>query len=276
MQFGIRGFFIRPFFSLYVGDLIRKYPWWLRPLLVLVRNLKFYLLPRSIRWKYSADGLATEAIMSFMDESNFRRSYQRMRIASGAVVDPGLHWRVHQVMWVVHHCFELEGDFVECGTGRGLIMSAGLESLTTWNTVEKRLFLFDTFQPFGINPETGDNDSSRGIREKYADSVETVVENFSQWKNVEIVQGRIPESLPSADIEKVAFLHIDLNHNVAECEALRFFWPKIVSGGIVLLDDYGHSPTQNEAMNSMAAEFGIKILTTGSGQGVILKPHKST
>ena len=274
-QFGIKGVFVRPYVSFFVGSIIKRYPRFVRPLLILARNLKLYLLPKRIEWKYSSDGLATKAIMSFMDDPEFQRSYGRMRVASGAVVDPGLHFRVHQVMWAFSHCFTLEGDFVECGTGRGLMMSAGLQSLDGWQTSGRRLFLFDTFEPFHIDPDTGYNDPARGIHEKYASSVEAVVENFGEWKNVEIVKGRIPEKLPSAGIEKVAFLHIDLNHSTAECEALRYFWPMIVSGGVVLLDDYGSNTTQNDAMNSVAAEFGVRILTTGSAQGIVLKPYET-
>lgn len=272
-QFGVKGFYFRPFFSSFIGPLISKYPRLIRPLLLLARNMKLFLLPKRIEWKYSADGLATKAIMKFMDDQDFQRSYERMRIASEAVVDPGLHWRVHQVIWAFRHCFTLEGDFVECGTGRGAMMSAGLASLGEWNSSDRRIFLFDTFEPFRIDPETGENDSARGVHEKYASSLDAVIENFAEWKNVNIVKGRIPETLSDSVIAKVAFLHIDLNHSIAECDSLRFFWPKIVDGGIVLLDDYGTDATQNEAMNSLAAEFGVQILTTGSAQGIILKPY---
>jgi len=53
--------------------------------------------------------------MSFIDDPEFQRSYERMRVASGVVVDPGLLWRVHQVIWAFCNCFKLEGNFVECG-----------------------------------------------------------------------------------------------------------------------------------------------------------------
>jgi len=154
------------------------------------------------------------------------------------------------------------------------MMSATLRSLVGWNHSDKHLLLFDTFEPFGSNPETGDNDPARGKHEQYESSAEAVIENLEEWKNVNIVKGRIPETLSSVDIGKVAFLHMDMNHSIAECDALRFFWSKIVDGGIVLLDDHGPTNTQNEAMNSMAAGLGVRILTTGSSQCIILKPHK--
>ena len=41
----------------------------------------------------------------------------------------------------------LEGDFVEFGTGKGFTMTCVLESLEKWNESEKKLWLFDTFKP---------------------------------------------------------------------------------------------------------------------------------
>ena len=72
-------------------------------------------------------------------------------------------------------------------------------------------------------------------------------------------------------VEKVAFLHIDLNNAAAEAGALRYFWPKVVQGGIIVLDDYAQVLSQNHAMNVLAAELGFSILTTGTGQGIIVK-----
>jgi len=210
-----------------------------------------------------------------MNGPEFQRSDERVQVASGDVNDPGLRRRVSQVVWAFRDCFTLEGDFVECGTGRGSMMSAGLQSLDGWNTSGKRLFLFDTFEPLRINPDTGDNDPARGLHDKYASSMEAVVENFGEWKNVNIVKERIPKKLPSAGIGKVAFIHSDLNHSTAERDALRYFWPKIVNGGVVLFDDDATSTTQNDTMNSLAAEFGVRILTTGSAQGITLKPYET-
>jgi len=60
-QVGIKGFFFRPYVSFFVSSIIRRYPQFVRPLLVLARNLNLYLLPTKIEWKYSSDELATKA-----------------------------------------------------------------------------------------------------------------------------------------------------------------------------------------------------------------------
>jgi hypothetical protein len=269
-QFAAKGFFYRPFQSKYAGPSFKRFPRFTWPLLLFVRNLKVYLAPKRIEG-YTGDAIITRSIMSFLESDNFKRSYARMRIASREVNDPGLHFRVHQILWAVQNCFSLDGDFVECGSGRGMMMSAALESLEEWNSSQKKLFLCDTFEPFGINPLTGQNDSRFGKRDTYAYSIEDVKLNFEEWNNIYFVIGQIPETLPFVDTKKIAFLHIDLNHPAAEVDALRFFWPQLLIGGIVVLDDYAQDQSQNQAMNQLALEIGASILTTGTGQGIIIK-----
>lgn len=270
-QFGVRGFFSRPYRSSYVGPNIEKYPRFIWPVLLLIKNFRAFFLPRRITWNYSGDEIATGSILSFMDEGLFKASYKRMRIASREVNDPGLHFRVHQILWATQNSFKLEGDFIECGTGRGMMMSAALQSLENWNTSNKKLYLCDTFQPFGIDPETGRNDKRFGVRDTYAKSLGDVKANFSEWKNINFVVGFVPDSLQLVAIEKVAFLHIDLNNAGPEVGALRYFWPKIVRGGIIVLDDYAQVLEQNQAMAALSNELGFSILTTGTGQGIIVK-----
>jgi hypothetical protein len=152
-----------------------------------------------------------------------------------------------------------------------MMMSAALHSLENWNESNKNLYLCDTFEPFGIDPETGRNDKSFGVRDTYAKSLSDVEANFLEWKRIKFVVGYVPDSLQSVVIEKVAFLHIDLNNAAAEVGALRYFWPKVVRGGIIILDDYAQVLIQNQAMRALGNELGFAILTTGTGQGIIVK-----
>ena len=79
--------------------------------------------------------------------------------------------------------------------------------------------------------------------------------------------------LETLDIERIRFVHVDLNAAAPEVEGLRYLWHKIVYGGIVLLDDYG-SPEfidSHEAMDVLAKELGFEILGLPTGQGLIIK-----
>lgn len=270
-QFKPRGWYWHAFGSRFAGPRILRLPSFVRAPIFLLRNLRFYRLPRRIPFAFDADGMATSAITSFLDRPNFVSAYFRMRVASRAVVDPGLQWRVHQAMWCAANCMKTEGDFVECGTGKGLMMSAVLDSLPNWQTSDKRLLLFDTFSPFGIDPSSGKNLEEFGLRGTYASDFEDVAQNFSEWNRIELIKGFLPGTLHEGRIEKIAFLHIDLNHAPAEVAVVRELWPKIQRGGMMLLDDYAQVLEQNEAMNELSRELSFDILTTGTGQGIVVK-----
>jgi len=101
-----------------------------------------------------------------------------------------------------------------------------------------------------------------------------VTKNFSEWRNVRIIQGRIPETLALVTSEKIGFMHIDLNCSAPEIAALSFFWRKLVSGALVLLDDYayvGFGPSK-KAMDSLMEEKGVRILSLPTGQGLLIVP----
>jgi hypothetical protein len=270
-QFIPKGWYWYSFGSRFAGPRILRLPTIVRAPIFLLRNLRFYRLPRRIRFLFDSDGVATIAILSFLNKSEFVSAYFRMRVASREVVDPGLHWRVHQAMWCSANCMKIEGDFVECGTGKGMMMSAVLDSLPFWNTSGKRLLLFDTFSPFGIDPSSGKNSEEQGVRGTYALNIEAVAENFSEWPMVELIQGLLPGTLPQGKIVKIAFLHVDLNHAPAEVAVVRALWSSIQRGGMMLLDDYAQVQQQNDAMNQLAQELSFEILTTASGQGIVLK-----
>lgn len=271
-QFKIKSISWRQFKSKYVGPSFRRFPEILWPILMIVRNLKFYNFPRALTWKFAEDESATNNIVSFLDSDEFASAYLQLRCASGSVVDPGLHWRLHQICWAMSHCLELGGVFVECGTGRGLMMSGGLRSIPDWNARGLRLYLFDTFEPFGLDPISGINDQKLGVRETYAKSIEDVRETFAEWANVQLVQGFLPETLSALAGQRIAFLHIDLNHPIAEVATLRYLWLMLLPNAIVVLDDYAQVKSQNDAMNELAVELGVKIMTTQSGQGILIKP----
>jgi hypothetical protein len=64
-----------------------------------------------------------------------------------------------------------------------------------------------------------------------------------------------------------------MNCTVPEIGAASFFWERLVSGGMILLDDYAYSgyEEQNRAFNLFAAERNTEVLTLPTGQGLILK-----
>jgi hypothetical protein len=270
-QFRPRGFYFRAFSIWHTGDRLRKLPLGIRQLGMALRNWQLFWKPRTLQFRYMSDGYATKSRLAFLDDDTFKRSYDRMILATGYPTDPGIHLRIHQALWAASVAKHLDGDFVECGTGRGMIFSAVLESLPEWSQLAKTLWLFDTFSPYFLDPVTGKPDMSRGVRSLYARDAESTERNFAEWPRVRCVAGELPDSLTHAQITSIALLHIDLNYAPVEQQVLSRLWPLVTKGGIVLLDDYGQNEEQNREMNRVARKLNFQILTTGSAQGIIIK-----
>jgi hypothetical protein len=231
------------------------------------RTSQLVLLPKTgvqAGSAYTQDGLWTAHNHEFMQDPVFASAYRRAVRAAG--YDYGTHWRVHVALWAAMQAAGVPGDFVECGVGRGFVSSAILEFLP-WKSMERRFYLFDTYTR--QNPQIG-NESPRVY---YADDVQTVRTNFSEWPDVHVIQGLVPDSLVEPDIQAIAYLHIDMNHPVPETAAVRMLWPRLVPGGVLLLDDYAFDGfhAQKVAMDQVAKEMGFNILSLPTGQGLAVK-----
>ena len=231
---------------------------------------------------YTSDQMAVLKNLSFLDDAIFQRGYQRACEAGGG--DWGIHWRFHTCLWAARNALRLDGDFVECGVGKGF-NSSGIMAALNWSAVGRNFFLFDTFT--GVVEELCTEDEkvqmlnewggveahNRGLSLYYAESFESVKRNFAEWTNVNLVQGAIPQTLNSVAIERVAYLHIDMNCVVPEIEAIEFFWPRLSTGACVVLDDYAYFGyhLQNAAWNDWARKNDLAILTLPTGQGLFIK-----
>ncbi len=219
----------------------------------------------------------------FMREPQFVESYQRgmnsghkMGRASGSNVDTHVEWRVHIGCWAASHAKLLPGDFVECGVNTG-IMSLSVCDYIDFNSLDKDFYLFDTFQGIPVEQMTDEEKAAGREQENvdyYEECYDLVKGNFAPFPRATLVRGAVPGTLNHVSIEEVCYLSIDMNIVAPEMAAIEHFWPRLVSGGIVLLDDYGWLPhaDQKTAMDAFAEQHGVKVLTLPTGQGLILKP----
>lgn len=228
---------------------------------------------------YDEDGLLTVHNHDFMQAPAFSKAYGRAVQAAGGH-DYQMHWRVHVALWAASCAARMKGDFVECGVNRGFVSSAIMDYLD-WNSLGRRFYLLDTFKGLA-DAYVSEEEKAAGYLERnaqnlqsgvYVSGVESVKKNFSQWKNVVIVEGSIPDTLALADAREVAYLHIDLNCSPPEVAAIEYFWSRLVPGALVLLDDYayrGYQASKN-GMDAFAARKRVSILSLPTGQGLLVK-----
>ena len=86
-----------------------------------------------------------------------------------------------------------------------------------------------------------------------------------------LIRGTVLAALSEVEIEKVAYLSIDMNIACPERAAIEHFWPRLVPG---VVDDYGFRgyEEQKSSMDEFARRVDTEILTLPTVQGLIIKP----
>ena len=221
---------------------------------------------------YNTDGLATCLNCDFISDPNFIKAYN-----AAAVTNPWpgftLQWRVHVVCYFANLVKYLNGDFVECGVNTGAYAKA-IITYTDFNALGKIFHLLDTFD--GLVPELISEAEKKAGLDSYMTQYKNVYEGVLQsFKNdkVNIIKGVVPDTLPLCTTSQIAYLSIDMNCVEPEIAAANYFYDKVVSGGVIILDDYGFPQhiNQKHAFDIFAKEKGIEILSLPTGQGIIIK-----
>lgn len=84
----------------------------------------------------------------------------------------------------------------------------------------------------------------------------------------------VPDTLPQIDSDRIGYASIDMNCVEPEIAAVEFLWPRLLSGAIIILDDYGWKThiNQKHAWDEFAAQRNIRALSLPTGQGMLIKP----
>jgi hypothetical protein len=219
---------------------------------------------------FSEDGLTTYHNHTFIEQQAFIKAYARAVRANGS--DHHIRWRAHVAMWAARQAASLPGVFVECGVSTGFLASAIMDYLG-WNSLDRSFYLFDTWH--GLDQKLMSEGEIKAGRTSWFKNLDfdSIRANFHEYRNVSMIRGSVPESLRRVSIDSVCYLSLDMNCTQPEIAAAEYFWPKMVPGGIMLLDDYAYSgyEEQHFAFNEFAERHGFLILTLPTGQGLAVK-----
>ncbi len=210
----------------------------------------------------------------FMRDPRYVKAYQAAEKALG--YDHKMFWRLHVALWCASQAQKLPGDFVECGVWRGFLATAIMNYLP-WPVNNKNFFLFDTWDGLDERHLTENERNNQTkldhFKPYYSNQFNYVNEHFKNYKNVRLIQGSVPETLSTVNIERISFLSLDMNCAKPELAAAEYFWSRIVPGGMILLDDYGFVSyeDQKRGFDSFAKKHGLEILALPTGQGLLIK-----
>lgn len=167
----------------------------------------------------------------------------------------------------------LDGDTAECGVFQGygswLILHAG-------GKPDRPHLMFDSFEGLSEPAEIDNHEDKNRKQWKKHDMaypLELVKEKFRDFSQVEYYKGWIPERFDEVSDRQFSFVHIDVDLYQPTLDSLRFFYPRMNKGGVILCDDYAATGTPGayRAMNDFFADKPENPAHTVPGSGFIIK-----
>ncbi|MEE1796634.1 macrocin O-methyltransferase [Streptomyces sp. BE308] len=187
---------------------------------------------------------------------------------------------------IVRH--DIPGDIVECGVWRGGSMQACAKTLLSLGETERELYLFDTYE--GMTPPTAEDlrrdgrsaqellDAQGKDRPIWAvASLEDVRAGFETvpypTNRVHYVQGMVEDTLPANAPEQISILRLDTDWYASTKHELEHLYSRLVSGGVLLIDDYGYWQGSRQAVDEFLEKTGEQLLLLRMDEGrIAVKP----
>jgi O-methyltransferase len=171
----------------------------------------------------------------------------------------------------------IPGDILECGVWRGGSMMLVAKTLLALGDTSRRLFLFDTFAGHPKpDPEHDIDLYGNPVVEEWVQYRKT--DETSSWAYVPI--GEVEANMRRTDypmnkvalikgmVEKTArenappalsLLRLDTDWYASAKAALEAFWPTLSRKGVLIIDDYGHYPSQRKAVDEYFAATPVML-----------------
>ena len=178
---------------------------------------------------------------------------------------------------VRHVAAHYAGDFVECGVAKGGSMMAIAYTLLELGITDRDLYLYDTFEGM---PEPDDCDRGRFGEPAYRSwrkrrdtaghstwinhGVDEVRRNLSLTgypeHRMHFIKGKVEDTLPTAaPPSAIALLRLDTDWYASTRAELDHLYPKLVRGGILIVDDYFRWQGARKAVDEYLAQHGISL-----------------
>ena len=177
---------------------------------------------------------------------------------------------IHAIEYIASR--EIAGDIVECGVWRGGSMMIAAWTLLRLNRGDIPLRLFDTFagmsQPSAVDGEAANQTWRDGWAKNHNNACFATLEEVRanlystgyEPDRISFVQGDVLETIPQFAPERIALLRLDTDWYESTKHELWHLYPRIVPGGVLLIDDYGHWQGCRKAVDEYFNTQKIQVL----------------
>ena len=149
-------------------------------------------------------------------------------------------------------------------------------SLLEFGDISRRLYLYDTYAGM-TEPTEEDVIAWNGVSvcEKRREEQRKGKDSFSSWaigkeevesnmkttgyphQRIRYVAGDVCETLKACAPPKVALLRLDTDWYASTRTELELLYPRLVSGGVLIIDDYGHFAGARRAVDDYFGTLGF-------------------
>ena len=162
------------------------------------------------------------------------------------------------------------GEIVECGVFKGASLSRFAMFRELFESHDTRKIIgFDIFGKFPKTKFKADFKKrtkfidEAGLQSISKEQLIKVLKNKGVYKNIELVKGDITKTIPKY-LEKnpelrISLLNLDTDIYEPAVTILEYLYPRIVKGGILILDDYGVFPGETKAVDEYFTTKKIEI-----------------
>ena len=210
-------------------------------------------------------------LMYWEQEPEFQSLYEQAR----AVCGPGPKDRYYVLKELLLSMGTLEADTAECGVYRGLGSWLICHYARQMGS-SCRHHCFDSFEGLSA-PTPADVPRRDDVRSWHAGdmtaSLDEVRRALRQFDGIEYHPDWIPQCFEAAAEQRFSFVHLDVDLYEPTRDALSFFHPRLVAGGILLCDDDGFltCPGARRAVDEFVAAIGARVVRLPTGQAYLRK-----
>jgi O-methyltransferase len=216
-----------------------------------------------------------EAFMSFHKEA--------IKV-SDSPHDPAIFpLRLYNTLQFLIYSLSLEGDIVECGCfkGRSSYLFCTYAKYILGEFCGEGYHIFDSFQGIsepGINDQINSPDFGKTGHHfldsgAFSASLEHVKKTLESFPNIHYHPGWIPDTFDDIPDLSYKFVHLDLDLYDPIRASIDYFYPRLVPGGVIVIDEYGFPrwPGAKRAVDEFCDKQNIKCVGLTTGNGVIIK-----
>lgn len=181
-------------------------------------------------------------------------------------------WKMHVACTLAFGCHKLGGDFVDIGTGLGAVTQCVENYIRNCKLEPRRNWLIDRWDARDVSHLQNAAEKARNLSPSvYVKNFAQAEAIFARYSNCVLIQGTIPDCLDRVTPDRIAFVYSDLNVAGPEIDAARLLWPKLQTGAVWMIDDYGGFPQTRKAYDAFAREVGCRVVSLAIGLGFIVK-----